>query len=86
MHFQISLSLQELQVITDWLYVRDIAEKSLNRLLRLLILKSSHQSCSVEKVVLKSFTGKHLSWSLFLIKLQACGPATQVFSSVHVFH
>ena len=53
MHFQISLSLQELQVITDWLCVRDIAEKSLNRLLRLLILKSSHQSCSVEKGVLK---------------------------------
>ena len=33
--------------------VRDIAETSLNRLLLFLILKSSHRSCSVEKVFLK---------------------------------
>ena len=35
--------------------------------------------CSVEKAALKKlavFAGKHLCWSLFLIKLQACGPAT----------
>ena len=40
---------------------RNIAETSLNRLLLLLlILKSSHWSFSVEKGVLKHFTGKHL--------------------------
>ena len=35
--------------------------------------RSSHQSCSVEKGLLKSFanfTEKHLCWSFFLIKLQ----------------
>ena len=35
--------------------------------------------CSVKKGVLKKFanlTGKHLCWSLFLIKLQAFRPAT----------
>ena len=33
---------------------------------------SSHQSCSIKKAVLNNFaifTGKHLCWSLFLIKL-----------------
>ena len=52
---------------------RDIAKKSLNRLLLLLILKSSYPRCTVEKGVLKiftNFTGKHQSWSLSLIKLQ----------------
>ena len=36
--------------------------------------RSSHQRCSVKKVVLRNFpkfTGKHLCQSLFLIKLQA---------------
>ena len=36
--------------------------------------RSSHQRCSVKKGVLKNFAnflGKHLYWSLFLIKLQA---------------
>ena len=36
--------------------------------------KSSHRRCSVKKRVLKdiaNFTGKHLCWCLFLIKLQA---------------
>ena len=35
--------------------------------------RSSHRRCSVEKGVLQNFgkfTGKHLCWSLFLIKLQ----------------
>ena len=35
--------------------------------------RSSHRMCSVKIGVLKSFasfTGKHLCWSLFLIKLQ----------------
>ena len=43
MHFQISfpLLLREWQVIKDLLCMRDIAEKSLNWLLLLLILKSS---------------------------------------------
>ena len=73
MDFQISLSLWELQIIRDWLCVRDIGETSLNRLLLLLILKSSHRSCSVEKGALKNFTGKHLCWSLFIIELQVAG-------------
>ena len=38
-------------------FVRDITETSLNRLLLFLILKSSHWSYSVEKDVLKNFTG-----------------------------
>ena len=52
--------------------------------------KSSRRRCSVKKGVFKNFaifTGKHLSWSLFLIKLQGLRPAillkrdsTQVFS------
>ena len=40
--------------------------------------RSSHQSCFIEKAVLKSFrilTGKHLRGSLFLIGLQAWRPA-----------
>ena len=48
-------------------------QKSLNRLLLLVILKSSYPRCTVEKGVLKiftNFTGKHQSWSLSLIKLQ----------------
>ena len=52
---------------------RDIAKKSLNRLLLLVILKSSYPRCTIEKGVLKiflNFTGKHQSWSLSLIKLQ----------------
>ena len=65
------LSLWELQVIRYCLYVRDIAETSLNRLFKLLlILKNSHRNCFVEKDVLKIFTRKHLYWSHFLIKLQ----------------
>ena len=54
---------------------KDIAKKSLKRLLLLLILKSSYPRCTVQKVVLKNFanfTGKHECWSLFLIKLQGC--------------
>ena len=38
------------------------------------LFTSNHRRCSVKKGVLKkfaNFTGKHLSWSLFLIKLQA---------------
>ena len=65
MHFQISLSLWGLQRIRDWLCVRDIAETSLIRLLLPLILKTSQRSSSVEKSVLKNFTGKYLCWSLF---------------------
>ena len=47
--------------------------------LALIGLRSSHLSCSIEKTVLKNFaifTGKHLCWSLFLIKLQDFRPAT----------
>ena len=45
----------------------------------LLILKSRHQRPSVKKGALKNFanfTGKHLCWSLFSIKLQGRRPAT----------
>ena len=41
--------------------------------------KSSHWRCSVKEGVLKNlanFTGKHLRWSFFLIKLQQIRPAT----------
>ena len=44
MHFQLSLSLWELQVIKDLLCVKDIAGKSSNRLLLLLILKKNQIS------------------------------------------
>ena len=80
MHFQISLSLWELQVIRDLLCVGDIVEKSLNKLSLLIILKGRCISeVYLEKDVLKNFAnfkGKHLCWSLFLIKLRSSGPAT----------
>ena len=41
--------------------------------------KSSHRRCSIKKAVLKNFAifkGKHLTWSLFLINLQAWRSAT----------
>ena len=52
--FKFNLLLWELQVIRDLLCVRGISEKSLSRLLQLLILKTSHRRCSVKKVLLKS--------------------------------
>ena len=58
-----------------------IAKKSLNRLLLLLILNSSYPRCTAEKDILKNFTnftGKHMCWSLFKIKLQGWGPSTLV--------
>ena len=39
------------------------------------LVKSSHWRCSTKNAVLKNFaifTGKHLCWSLFLTRLQAC--------------
>ena len=45
----------------------------------LSISRSSHQIYSLEKAVLKIFanvTGKHLRWSLFLMKSYAVRPAT----------
>ena len=41
--------------------------------------RSSYRRCSIKKAVLKNFaifTGKHLCWGLFLIKLQVSRPAT----------
>ena len=38
------------------------------------LFRSNHRRCSVKNAVLKkfgNFKGKHLSWSIFLIKLQA---------------
>ena len=51
-----------------------IAEKSLNILLLLLILKSNNQRWSVKRGALKNFanfTGNHLCWSLFIIRSPA---------------
>ena len=42
-------------------------------------VRGSHRRCSIKKVIFKNFaifTGKHLSWSLFLIKLQSFSNAT----------
>ena len=65
MHFQISLSLWELQVIKDFLCIKDIAGISSNRLLLLLILKKI--KFHLKPTVLKS---------LFFIKLHVWGSAT----------
>ena len=43
------MSLWELQVIRDLLCLRGIPEKSLNRMLLLLILKTSHRKYSIKK-------------------------------------
>ena len=61
-----------------------------HKLKKCLNSRSSHQSYSIEKSVLKNFaifTGKHLRWSLLLIDFRASRPATffkvtptQVFS------
>ena len=61
-------------VTRDLSCARDIAEKSLNRLLLLLILKSGYWGCFLRTRFLKNFSNfalKHLCWSLFLIKLYA---------------
>ena len=45
----------------------------------LMTNRSSHRKCSMKNAVLKSFatfTGKHLCWSLFLIRLQTLRPAS----------
>ena len=45
---------------------------------RYIYNRSNHRRCSVKKGVLEkftNFTGKHLCWSHFLIKLQAYSPA-----------
>ena len=46
---------------------------------KLRLFRSSHQSCSVKKGVLKNlvkFIGKHLCWSLFYNKVAGLRPAT----------
>ena len=58
----------------DWLCLRDIAETSLNRLLLLLILKSSHRGCSLEKITVKNFDVA--GW-----RLEGKSFPTQVFST-----
>ena len=66
MHFQIILSLWELEICYAC-----IAEESLNILLLLLILKSSNQNWSVKKGALKRF--RKFYWKpLVLDSLQAC--------------
>ena len=74
MHFQISLSLWELQVIKDLLCVRDIAGISSNRLLLLLILKKKKSN----------FTWNQLCWSLLFNKvawLRACNVFAKTVNS-----
>ena len=63
MHFQISLSLLELQVIKELLRVRDIAEKPSNRLLLLLLFKKI--TFHLKPTVLKSLFNK-------VARLRAC--------------
>ena len=71
MHFQISLTLWELQVTKDLWRVRDIAEKSSNRLLLLLIFKKNRVSLETNCVGVPFFTWNQLCWSPFLTKLHA---------------
>ena len=50
-----------------------------HKLKKYLNSRSSHQSCSMEKAVVKNFaifTGKYLCWSFLLIDLRASRPAT----------
>ena len=68
--------LREFQVIRDLLCLRGIPDKSLNRMLQLLILKTSHRKCSVKKSAWKScqFHRKIPVLESFLIHLQAWRP------------
>ena len=53
---------------------RQVFRVNFGKFLRTSFYKSSHWRCSVKKHVLNNFTnftGKHMPWSLFLIKLQA---------------
>ena len=89
-HFQIRLLLWEMQVVRYFLCVRHTGEKSLNRLLDCYCSLSWKQPPEAfrKKVALKNFanfTGKHLCWSLFLIKLQAQGPFLKRDSNTGVF-
>ena len=73
MHFQIILSLWELEVMTDLLCV--YCWKIFEQIVTVAYLKK----VICKKGALKNFanfTGNHLCWSLFIIKLQAWGPAT----------
>ena len=74
--FKFSLSLWGLQVIRDLLCLRGITEKSLNRMLLLLILRTSHRKCSVKRSAWKScqFHRKMPVLESFLTNLQAWGP------------
>ena len=47
-----------------------------------------HQRCSVKRGVLEklaNFIGKHLCWSLFIIKLQAFGPSTLLKRNSNIY-
>ena len=58
-----------------WNHIAAFTQKNyLVEKMRMVWNRSSHQRCSLKKPVLKNFemfTGKHLRWSLFLIKSQA---------------
>ena len=50
----------------------DFIAESLTIAINNCLTRSSHRRCSIKKAVLKNFaifTGKHLRWSFFLIKL-----------------
>ena len=61
-----------LEVPMMWCFI-DLAFQKLDG--NFFMDRSSHRRCSVKKDVLrnfKNFTGKHLCWSLSLIKLHVC--------------
>ena len=75
MHFQIILSLWELEVMADLLC--DYYWKMFEQIVTVVYL--SNQKWSVKKGALKNFanfTENHLCWVSFIIKLQALRPAT----------
>ena len=65
-----------------------MAEKSLNRLLLFLILKTSNRRWSLKKGTLKNlsnFSGNHLRWSLFIIKLPKSLQRSLKETPMHMF-
>ena len=73
---QQTLSVESTPIETS---ISEVPESFLIYNFRVYRLRSSHRRCSLKKGLLKNFTifiGKHLCWSLFLIKLQALRPVT----------
>ena len=77
--FQISVPLKQWVTTIKKVQQKRKKEKILCKQITNFRFRSSHQRCSVKKAVLNYFsifTGKHLRWSLLLIKLQSFRPAT----------